>query len=114
MNPALPRVLNQLVQETLAFLAIPEPDLAQWEAYVGRRAELLAELQRLDFSPVELTDPTLAALRDEVLQQQALVVKQGYERLAQLGGKIQTLEIGRRALHGYGASSTTPLFERNV
>jgi hypothetical protein len=114
MNPQLLRALNQLADETRAFLRDANPELERWETYLARRAAIFAELGGIACSADELAEPAIITLKNEIFQQEALVREKALAKLAGVGEKIRTLKVGRRALRGYGMSSTPMLLERSL
>ena len=114
MNLPLLHALNQLVDETRVFLNELDPEPDRWETYMSQRTVLLAELEAISCSADDLAEPVCAALKEEILRQEALVYERALTKLAGLGMEIQTLEKGRRALQGYQVFSSPLLFERNI
>lgn len=114
MNLPLLHALNQLANETRVFLSDLDPEPDQWETYMSQRTVLLAELAEISSSAADLAEPVCAALKEEILQQEALVHERALTKLAGVGLKMQTLKQGRRALQGYQTSAMPLLFERNI
>jgi hypothetical protein len=115
MNPLLLHALNRLADETRAFLHdVADPELERWEAYMARRAAIIAELEGIACSADELAEPAVVMLKNEIFQQEALVREKALTKLSGLGEKLRTLKVGRRALRGYGMPSAPILFERSL
>jgi hypothetical protein len=113
MSTALRHALEALAQETKALLAHPDPDIAMWEAYGGRRTAIFARLQEITFSVHEQEDMSVSALLDEIRQQEPLVLEKAQARLIRLRTEIHALATSRRALRGYTPSCPALLLERS-
>jgi len=107
-------VLNRLVKETQAFLNNTDVNVERWEAYMVQRGSLLLELETLPCSADDLLNPVLLAIKAEISRQETLVHERVLTQLASVGTELRTLAVGRRALQGYGSSSSPALFERNI
>ena len=114
MNLLLLSVLKQFADETRTFLCGADAEFEQWETYIARRTALFLELETIPCSADDLTDSALVALKEEIFQQEALIRERALTKLASVGAELRTLVERRRALHGYGASSSPVLFERNL
>lgn len=114
MNLLLLSVLNRLAEKTRTFLSDPDADLVQWEEYMSQRSVLLLELETIPCVADDLASPAFIALKEEIARQEALVHEQALTKLARVGAELRTLAVGRRALQGYGTSSSPVLFERNI
>jgi enoyl-CoA hydratase/carnithine racemase len=114
MNAALRHVLEELAQETRAFLACLEPDIAAWEQYSERRAALFARLQEMSFQGEGETQAKVAGLVDEILSSDAILLAKAQERLNRVREELHTLRLSRRALRGYALGLPPLLLERSA
>jgi hypothetical protein len=103
MQQPLLRVLERLVANTQRFLAKPDATVADWQAYMACRMELVVELENLSIPASDLAEPAVSALRDEALRLHSVVLEKAQGLLTRLGAEIHTLETGRRALCGCAA-----------
>jgi hypothetical protein len=114
MNQLLLRALNQLVDETRAFLRNADPELEQWEAYMACRSAILAEIEGIVCSADELAELAVVRCKNEIFQQEALLREKALTKLAGVGDKLRVLKVGRCALRGYSMPSSPVLFERSL
>ncbi|HZT36150.1 MAG TPA: hypothetical protein VFA15_09530, partial [Nitrososphaera sp.] len=103
MQQPLLRVLERLVANTQHFLATPGATVADWQAYMACRMELVGELENLSIPARDLAEPAVNALRNEALQLHIVVLEKAQGLLTRLGAEIHTLETRRHALRGYAA-----------
>jgi hypothetical protein len=114
MNTALPHALEQVLEETRAFMTRESFDLPLWEAYCARRAVLFAQLQTLTFPAEGAEHEAVSALIHEILACDALLIEKARTQLAALRTELATLTTSRRALNGYVSLPSASLFQRDI
>jgi hypothetical protein len=106
--------LEQLLSESRALLASPDPDFEQLQEWSGRRATLFARLQEADAQVAEQDRPEAVRLIEELLSEDAAVESMVKQQLGRLGRQLVAVGNMRRALKDDPLSHPAALLQRFV